>query len=228
MLDVGCGNARDLLKLGKSARCIGMDFSWEMLLEGKRSLNRYGIKASLVRCDALRLSFGDDVFDKVVCSEVIEHIPAWEETIREMRRVLRRDGLLVITTPNKLSMYKAEQLTVYALFVFLRNLILSLGKIFLPGSVFFSTREKRSYRISPNNPYDEWKTEKTVRIALESCGFKFVRSLGSNYLPGFFVIRRLPHRLQRMVVSTVSVFEPLLRVVFHRFGGGVALCARKV
>lgn len=48
--------------------------------------------------DAERLPFGDDSYEIVICSEVLEHIRHPEKAISEMRRVLRPGGTLVLTT----------------------------------------------------------------------------------------------------------------------------------
>lgn len=228
ILDLGCGTARDFLELSKSARCIGLDYSMGMLVESKKNIELQGFEANILRGTALNLSFKDKTFDKVVCKDVIEHIPDWRKALIEMRRVLKHDGLLVITTPNRLSMYKIEQYTIYAAFVFLRNTILFMGKLMFTKNKFFKEREKRSYRMSPQNPYDIWKSEWILRKALKKAGFEHVRSLGICFLPGFFIIRKLPRRLQEMIVSIVGYFEPFLRIVFHRFGYDIGVSARKI
>jgi ubiquinone/menaquinone biosynthesis C-methylase UbiE len=47
-----------------------------------------------------RLPFRDGVFDQLICSEVIEHVPLPEVSFEEMRRVLKPGGVLVIGTPD--------------------------------------------------------------------------------------------------------------------------------
>ena len=46
------------------------------------------------------LPFQNDVFDKIVCTEVIEHISCDDIAVREMARVLDSNGMAFITTPN--------------------------------------------------------------------------------------------------------------------------------
>ncbi len=50
-----------------------------------------------------RLPFDDGVFDCVVAGEIIEHVPDPDGLLREIRRVLRPGGLLVLSTPNMVS-----------------------------------------------------------------------------------------------------------------------------
>jgi SAM-dependent methyltransferase len=49
--------------------------------------------------DLMALSYADGSFDLVVTSEVIEHVPDYEQALREIRRVLRPDGWHIFTVP---------------------------------------------------------------------------------------------------------------------------------
>jgi SAM-dependent methyltransferase len=51
--------------------------------------------------DAGALPFSKDSLKSVVCLEVIEHVPDAERVLREIARVLRPEGLLIVSTPNK-------------------------------------------------------------------------------------------------------------------------------
>ena len=50
------------------------------------------------------LPFADASFDLVTCTEVIEHLEHYRQTLREMHRVLKPAGRLVVTTPNILNL----------------------------------------------------------------------------------------------------------------------------
>ena len=56
------------------------------------------------------LPFEDESFDSVICLEGIEHILHPESLFAELARVLRKEGLLIISTPNVQSFYSRYQL----------------------------------------------------------------------------------------------------------------------
>ncbi|HJU12166.1 MAG TPA: glycosyltransferase [Candidatus Binataceae bacterium] len=91
VLDAGCGSSVIIQSLNNA---VGMDMSLGKL----RFLRRRGIE--LVRGSAFTLPFRDRAFDCVISSQVIEHIPYDDELFREMDRVLRPGGTLIIGTPD--------------------------------------------------------------------------------------------------------------------------------
>lgn len=91
VLDVGCGSSRILRDLGN---VVGVDVAFHKL----RYMKRYGPR--LVQGSVFALPFRDAAFDTVVCSEVIEHITAGDAPLRELARVQRQGGRLVLGTPD--------------------------------------------------------------------------------------------------------------------------------
>jgi len=91
LLDLGCGSSRILRDL---QRAIGLDISFTKL----RYMRRYGLP--LVNGDIFALPFRDATFDDIVCSEVIEHIPAGAGPFAEMARIQRPGGRLILGTPD--------------------------------------------------------------------------------------------------------------------------------
>lgn len=91
ILDVGCGSSRILRDLPAA---VGLDVSFRKL----RYMSRYGIP--LVQGSIFALPFQDGSVDVIVCSEVIEHVPAGPGPFAEMARVQRPGGTLVLGTPD--------------------------------------------------------------------------------------------------------------------------------
>lgn len=91
VLDVGCGSSRIIRDLGN---VVGVDIALARL----RYMRRHGLP--LVQGSIFALPFRSASFDVVVCSEVIEHIPADDTVFRELARVHRSGGRLVLGTPD--------------------------------------------------------------------------------------------------------------------------------
>lgn len=91
VLDVGCGSSRMLALV---PGMIGLDIQVHKL----RYARRYG--NALVQGSIFELPFADASFDCVVCSEVVEHIPAKEKPFDELTRVLKIGGRLILGTPD--------------------------------------------------------------------------------------------------------------------------------
>lgn len=99
VLDVATGTgdlALTLKKLRPSARVVGVDFSHPMLEAARRKAEdrRLGVEWALA--DALSLPFEDASFDAVTIAYGLRNLSDIEAGIRELRRVLRPDGRLVI------------------------------------------------------------------------------------------------------------------------------------
>ena len=60
---------------------------------------------SVERGDATGLDFPDESFDLVYCYHVLEHIPEYDSALAEIRRVLKRGGVLYLGVPNKLRIF---------------------------------------------------------------------------------------------------------------------------
>jgi SAM-dependent methyltransferase len=61
-----------------------------------------------VRCDATILPFAGGCFDLVLCTEVLEHVPDPDATLKEIHRTLKQDGALVLTTPLTWGIHEAR------------------------------------------------------------------------------------------------------------------------
>lgn len=97
-LDAGCGDGRYLAALAAElpARRAGVDLS-ERILETARQR----VDADFRQGSLEALPFADAEFDVVLCSQVIEHVLDAEAALRELARVLRPGGTLVISTDNE-------------------------------------------------------------------------------------------------------------------------------
>ena len=97
VLEIGCG-AGHLLAQVPSAHGFGIDLAESLLAKAARRLTRRG---TLVQGDAERLPFRDGAWERVYCSEVLEHIPSPAAALAEIRRIVAREGVAVVSVPNE-------------------------------------------------------------------------------------------------------------------------------
>lgn len=106
LLDAGCGGGRHICEAYRTGgvHVAGIDLGWEDLCKtrGDLSLLSPGSPGRWLvsRADVARLPFADGLFDVVVCSEVLEHIPECHSAVSELVRVLKPGGDLIVTVPR--------------------------------------------------------------------------------------------------------------------------------
>jgi glycosyltransferase involved in cell wall biosynthesis/ubiquinone/menaquinone biosynthesis C-methylase UbiE len=98
VLDCGCGMGVYLMFMGRLRRLnlVGVDSDIGRL----RWAEREHVPASLARVDIHRLPFADNSFDKVLMSEVLEHLADDRGALREVFRVLKPGGILALSVPH--------------------------------------------------------------------------------------------------------------------------------
>jgi len=105
ILDVGCGNGRNLKPFADlKFDCYGIDFSKNMVSVAKDFLKKHNLKAKVYVEKAEKLPFDDNSFDYVLALRVIPCILTEKErskALDEVKRVLKKNGKAVITIWNK-------------------------------------------------------------------------------------------------------------------------------
>ncbi len=171
LLDVGCNNGGQLAEYSKliEGELIGIDvkkFSeWDFL------------NYDFIVGDARKLPFKDDVFDVVVATEVIEHFVEGELFLAEAYRVLKQDGVLILSTPNRLRFYMLH-----------KNLLAGLArKRFVSG---FTDEHPREYSLNE------------LASILENTGFRIERA---EYI-AFSPYLGIPFRLYKLFDDFSDIF----------------------
>ncbi len=99
LLDVGCGTGVFLSRVRAAlprVEAYGVDLVSEMLQQGKPRWRLHHAHVLPVQGDSERLPFPEGSFDVVTCSNSFHHYPRQDRAVREMRRVLRPGGRLMI------------------------------------------------------------------------------------------------------------------------------------
>ena len=101
VLDIASGEGYGAFLLSNSARSVlGIDVSEEAVGHA-RTVYKAHENLQFLQGNAAEISLPDQSFDVVVSFETIEHLAEQAEMISEIRRVLRRDGVLIISSPNR-------------------------------------------------------------------------------------------------------------------------------
>jgi phosphatidylethanolamine/phosphatidyl-N-methylethanolamine N-methyltransferase len=97
VLEVGIGTGLNLPLYPATCRLTGIDLSQEMLDKAVERVQTLAMPNVILKVmDATSMSFGDNEFDKVVATYTISAVPDPVAVLREMRRVVKPGGILVI------------------------------------------------------------------------------------------------------------------------------------
>jgi SAM-dependent methyltransferase len=109
-IDLGCGTGRHVLELSKGeGELIGADPSRDdlrkarYLIEIMRRRREVRAKVHWMQAAGERLPFVDGAFDRVICTETLEHVDDDRVLAAELVRVLRPGGILAVSVPDEYS-----------------------------------------------------------------------------------------------------------------------------
>ena len=99
LLDIGCGTGDALFLISKktSAKLYGVDISEKMI---EKAIKKLREKAILKLSDAENLPFNDNTFDYVLSTEAFHHFPNPNKTLKEINRVLKKNGEFMLADVN--------------------------------------------------------------------------------------------------------------------------------
>ncbi|RPI14086.1 MAG: class I SAM-dependent methyltransferase [Ignavibacteriae bacterium] len=156
VIEVGCG-AGHILERIKQGKLYGIDISEVQI---KRAKERLGSRVNLQKTPGENIPFEDKFFDKILCSEVIEHVLDPVALLKEMRRVLKDDGILSLSIPNE-------------------NLINTAKKVLrATGLIRLVEPKKTKWDLASKDNLDEWHLH------------EFNLDLIKKYIDGLFMIEK--------------------------------------
>ena len=96
LLDIGCGDGEFSYRIRKLGWAVeGLDFDAEA---ARLAEQRHGLKVNV--CSVEEMAYPDDSFDAVTMNHVIEHLADPLAVLRNVRRILKPGGRLIVVTPN--------------------------------------------------------------------------------------------------------------------------------
>ncbi|GEM_PF-1016958 len=218
VLEVGCGKGRvSRIFKDQGADIYGVDVS-EKLLQEAKNISPF----SFIKAEAYQMPFKDDTFDIVVMLEVFEHIPDPHSALREITRVLKNDGKLIVVDRNKFS--------------------LNNRRFLVPNLLIKRYHELKNEWMYPKDfPYRErWfdpgRVHRTFRRYFKDAGYEYIISDGERKRWWHFVFKLVPqtrhfvlwHGRRKHKRGEKRQYREGKRAVVKEFGAGHLRVREKV
>jgi ubiquinone/menaquinone biosynthesis C-methylase UbiE len=191
VLDAGCGSGRNISFLSPLVKeIVGVDFSKQMLQRAlERAQNEKLANVQLISGSVTELKFDDHVFDKIVCASVLQYLDDEQcaLAIREMVRVCKPGGTLVLHVKNGTSLYA---LSLRLVRVFQRMLgKKSMPEYYRPRSWHLRTIESSgakvvdfdSFGIFTFVPLPRWAVQQLLQLEMALLKGKALKQFGVNF-----------------------------------------------
>ena len=101
ILDIPCGRGFYLTMFRHVSECqlVGAELDWSVIQKARANISHLE-NITLQNANIYRLPYADNAFDKVIVSEILEHIEDDVAGLREIYRVLKPNGVVAITVPH--------------------------------------------------------------------------------------------------------------------------------
>lgn len=108
LLDAGCGEGRHCFgSLSRGANVVGLDLDFDSIHLPSKRLRSTALEerrfGAMLQGDTFHLPFADESFDRIICSEVMEHVHDYKGAARELARVAKPGARIAVTIPTATS-----------------------------------------------------------------------------------------------------------------------------
>ncbi|MFA7707430.1 MAG: class I SAM-dependent methyltransferase [Candidatus Pacearchaeota archaeon] len=160
ILEAGCGAGNYVFSLYKMGhKPIGIEIDEKRVKIAKEYMKKHRLNPRIINYgDLTKLPFKDEQFDAIFCHGVIEHIKDSELAVKEMSRVLKKGGHVMISVPNR-----------YTWFTLSKLLLMLIDRIF----------KTRLWVCGYEKSFSQWKFKRLVKKYFEIEEFKKL-----EYQPG--------------------------------------------
>ncbi|HDY67932.1 MAG TPA: class I SAM-dependent methyltransferase [Candidatus Scalindua sp.] len=211
ILDIGCnqGYFERYYLIGKAEKVRAIDIDPQAIeyAQMKDGEEYY------VCCNSASLPFLDREFDKVLCLDTLEHVDDEKKTISEIKRVLKPNGLLVLSTPND-----------FLNFMDLSNIRVNFPKV---REIYRRLRRKSQSDVSKFQFHRHYSVKQLRQMLI---GFNIEKIHRSSLLLWFVVLllRSLSSERCRFYTRKVTGYiEDLDYCLNYRFGFSLIIAAHK-
>lgn len=189
ILDLGCAEGPYAHLFAGRNESYGFDDCPKRLLLNENNALDKGYNA-LVVGNGLALPFPDASFDIVICTEVVEHVTETRQLVNEINRVLKKEGKLILSTPNLVSLGNRLGLVFgkglkFNTFGFLKTGFYPLVP-WREGGITEKQCSFSSIRYPEQPLHVRFFTLESLRKFLNQCGFKVEKEVGLDLTPTRF------------------------------------------
>lgn len=206
ILEVGCGNGYYLSLLNRldvKLELTGIDKDILALKDATKFIGNRSVK--LILGDAAKMPFKTAIFDRVVMSEVIEHVDDEKAALQEAKRVLKKGGILALTTCN----------IGYPFFWDPLSWVLQH---------FFGTHIKSGFFAGIWNQHDRLYEKSEIETLVKIAGFKIEESKNltgyclpfNHYIVNFIAKLFYSHKLPKNLSQGMNKFQNNKQPIFVR------------
>lgn len=114
ILELGCGNAslwlRNIDRIPPKCKIVLTDISEGMIKDARKNLGDYSKNFNLTQVDAQNIPYEDNSFDVVIADHIFYHISDKKKALAEIKRVLKIDGCLYLSTIGKKHLVELREL----------------------------------------------------------------------------------------------------------------------
>jgi len=174
VLEVGCG-AGHILERIPHGKLTGVDIS---SIQVQRAAERLGSKAEIIKAAGENLPFPDGSFDRILCTEVFEHVLEPEALLAEMKRTLTDSGIISLSIPNE------------KLIIFTKKVLLNCG---LRRGI---EPKESNWDLASKNNLDEWHIHNYGLGLMKQQAGSFFKIDKVQRIPFFFIPFRYVMKLQ--------------------------------
>jgi len=176
VLEIGCG-AGHILERIKKGRLFGIDISYIQIERAKKRLND---NVLLTKSPGEKTPFEDRYFDKIICTEVFEHVLEPYLILKEMKRILKDKGIISLSIPNE------------KLINFTKKFLLNFGlrRVLEP--------KESNWDLASKNNLDEWHLHKYSLKLIKNQTDQLFEISEIRRIPFFFIPFRYVMKLRKI------------------------------
>lgn len=99
VIEIGCEGGYLLKKILFAQEIVGLDIARNALDDARKNVKSNKVK--LICADASNIPLENCYFDKIICSQTLEHVDNPVEIVAEMYRIIKPNGIMVISIPHE-------------------------------------------------------------------------------------------------------------------------------